>query len=335
MAVKFGLLPIGQRGAGGGLREWSKQLAELERYDAVDSLWIGEGPPVGGMRGMRPGPEIMTRLAALAMTTTRVRLGVACLASFPTRDPLYVASQWASLDHLAGPGRMILIVCQGQPRRYEGEDRAFGIAWGAPRIKRMEESLAVIRKAWTEETLTFHGTYFNYDDLTYGPKPATQPMPPIYIAGNPSATAEGRPVTGLVRRLALYADGWQTTHMPVEVFAPRWEDVKTALRNAGRDPSAFVVNLYYNVVIGDDRGAAFAEAKAWLEGFYGRAMTREEVDSWTAYGTPRDVTEKLKTWEDAGATEFVIRITARDQAGQTRRLLGEVVPQFDLAPARA
>ena len=135
-------------------------------------------------------------------------------------------------------------------------------------------------------------------------------------------------MAGLVRRLARYADGWQTTYTPVEVFARRWPEGVKALRAEGRDPASFVVSLYYNVVIGDDTEAAYAEAKAWLEGFYGRPTSRESVDSWTAYGTPRQVVEKLKTWVDAGASEFVIRLTSRDQIEQTKRLLQEVIPQF-------
>ena len=339
MTVAFGLLPLPDESTPDasrrrwGLREMAAHYAEFDEIEAIDSVWMGEGPPVGSMKGRSPGPEIMVRLAAVAAITRRVRLGVACMASFPTRDPLYVAAQWASLDHLAGPGRMVLIVCQGQPRRYEGEERAWHIPWGKERVARMEECMAVVRACWTQERLTYHGTYFDFDDLAYGPKPLTQPHPPMYIAGNPPPAEEGAPVSGMVRRLARYADGWQTTHVPVDIFERRWREVQLALAAEGRDPSTFVANVYYNVCIADDASGAFTEAKGWLERFYGREMPREEVDSWTAYGTPRDVVAKLKAYADAGATEFVIRITAHDQAAQTKRLIREVIPEFRTAAA--
>jgi len=47
---------------------------------------------------------------------------------------------------------------------------------------RFREATEVIRKAWTEDTLTFHGQYINVDNLWVLPKPIQKPHPPLYVA---------------------------------------------------------------------------------------------------------------------------------------------------------
>src|ERR1700728_1846222 len=61
-----------------------------------------------------PVYDSVVSLAACAAVTSRVRLGVACMASLGLRQPLVVAQQWANLDALSG-GRMTLVACPGAP----------------------------------------------------------------------------------------------------------------------------------------------------------------------------------------------------------------------------
>lgn len=302
------------------------RAADLEQSGLLDALWVGDGPPVGWIHGSE---ELIVRLALLASRTTRIRLGVACMASFATRDPLYLAAQWASLDRLAGPGRMILVACQGQPYRYEGEDRAFGIPWGRVRVQRMEEGIEALRAIWTHERVNYAGKYLSYSDLIAGPKPATQPHPPIWIAANPRPSNGGRgSIERMIRRVARLADGWQTAVISAQAFGEQWRAILDALRANGRDPAAFPNCLYYNVVINDDREAAFAEAQAWHEQFYRKPWPRPLLENWVAYGSPQDVIEKLRTYIDAGVQEFALRLSAFDKRAQLKRLMDEVLPAF-------
>jgi alkanesulfonate monooxygenase SsuD/methylene tetrahydromethanopterin reductase-like flavin-dependent oxidoreductase (luciferase family) len=272
---------------------------------------------------------LIVRLASLASRTTRICLGVACMASFATRDPLYLAAQWASLDRLAGPGRMILVACQGQPYRYEGEDRAFGIPWGRVRVRRMEEGIEALRAIWTQERVTFAGTHISYDNLVTGPKPVTTPHPPIWIAANPRPQGgDTGAVDRMIRRVARLADGWQTAVISATAFGEQWRAIAAALRAGGRDPATFPTCLYYNVVINDDREAAFAEAQAWHEQFYRKPWPRPLLENWVAYGSPREVADKLRTYVEAGVQEFAIRLSAFDRHAQLKRLMDEVLPAF-------
>ena len=96
-----------------------------EASGRFDSIWVGDNFL------FTPRLESIVLLSAVAARTERVRLGTICMASFPLRNPLQLAIQWASLDLLSG-GRTILAVCLGKGDR-EGprsaaEIAAFGVA---------------------------------------------------------------------------------------------------------------------------------------------------------------------------------------------------------------
>src|ERR671928_1717356 len=80
------------------------QMAEASGY--FDGIWVGDNLL------SKPRVEALVTLSAIAARTQRLTLGTICLASFPLRDPLLLAIQWASLDLLSG-GRTILAVCNG------------------------------------------------------------------------------------------------------------------------------------------------------------------------------------------------------------------------------
>src|ERR671927_1776067 len=79
------------------------EMAEIaDRSGQFGSVWVGDS-----LLG-KPRMESITLLAGVAARTRRVRIGPACLASLPLRDPVLLAYQWASLDLLAG-GRPLLV----------------------------------------------------------------------------------------------------------------------------------------------------------------------------------------------------------------------------------
>src|ERR1700730_18286815 len=106
--VSFGFT-IPQRGVFFGIATWPEMIAmaaEADRNPLFDSLWVGDSVMA------KPRPESISLLGALAAATSRVKLGVGCMASFAIRDPILFAYQWATLD-LISNGRMLLAVCTG------------------------------------------------------------------------------------------------------------------------------------------------------------------------------------------------------------------------------
>src|SRR5262245_26715654 len=80
--------------------------ATAEASGYFDGIWVGDNLL------SKPRAEAIVTLSAIAARTQQVRLGTICLASFPLRDPILLAIQWASLDVLSH-GRTILAVCNG------------------------------------------------------------------------------------------------------------------------------------------------------------------------------------------------------------------------------
>jgi alkanesulfonate monooxygenase SsuD/methylene tetrahydromethanopterin reductase-like flavin-dependent oxidoreductase (luciferase family) len=119
-----------------------------------------------------------------------------------------------------------------------------------------------------------------------------------------------------------------TTWLTPADFRDRWQLLQTSLREEGRDAEAFDNTLYYNVNINEDREAAAAESKRFLDVYYGFDISRPRLDVWVAYGSPDEVIGKIREFSEAGAKEITIRITSFDQRRQYERLTREVIPAF-------
>src|SRR5262249_58684543 len=146
--------------------------------------WVG----VGVSLSSRPRSEPISLLSAISQRTSRLRLGTSCMVS-STRNPLYLALEWATLDVISG-GRTILGTGMGNPE--EGVRREFE-ALGLDYVRRgslFEEGLEVLRTLWTEGRVTFHGRYFDYDDVAchsgteMAPLMPIQKPPPIWVVSN-------------------------------------------------------------------------------------------------------------------------------------------------------
>lgn len=303
------------------------EMAEMaETSGAFDTVFVGDNLLA------KPRLESLTVLSAVAARTRRVRLGTACMASFPLRHPIVLAAQWAALDHLAG-GRTVLVACigggggQGQIRgNFDGEYRAFGID-PSERAGRLEEGIEVLRLLWTQDPATHHGRFFDFEQIAVRPRPVQRPCPPIWLANNPHVFG-ARPdvVRRTIERVARLADGWMTIMATPEQFRASWEAIRAAARAHGRDAERMESCLYYNVNVNGDRGKAYAETKRFLDEYYSTDFSRERIEGWTAYGPPAECAAKIREYAAAGVQTLNVRFTSYDQRAQVRRFLEEVVP---------
>ena len=315
--VSFGFT-IPQRGVLFGVATWPQMIAlarEADRIALFDSLWVGDSVMA------KPRPDSIALLGALSAATTRVKLGVGCMASFPIRDPIVFALQWATLDLISG-GRMALAVCTGIVAG--GVSAREGSAWGikdTARGNRMAENIEVCRRLWSEDRVSFHGKYHSFDDVTVTPRPIQQPCP-IWIAANPQPHQAEKPL----RRVVEIADGWMSANAFPGLFAANWEKIAVYLKEAGKDPATYPTIAYHNVNINPDRAAALEESKRFLDEYYGPVFAPPMVEGWTAAGTPKQCAEDLRAIARDGAKTIALRITSWDQAEQFQRLVHEVLP---------
>jgi alkanesulfonate monooxygenase SsuD/methylene tetrahydromethanopterin reductase-like flavin-dependent oxidoreductase (luciferase family) len=315
--VSFGFT-IPQRGVLFGVASWPQMIAlarETDRIALFDSLWVGDSVMA------KPRPDSISLLGALSAATTRVRLGVGCMASFPIRDPIVFALQWATLD-LISSGRMVLVVCTGIVAG--GVSAREGSAWGikdTARGNRMAENIEICRRLWSEDRVSFQGKYHSFNDVTVTPRPIQQPCP-IWIAANPQPHEAEKPL----RRVVRIADGWMSANAFPGLFAANWDKLAVYLKEAGKDPATYPTIAYHNININPDRDAALQESKRFLDEYYGPVFAPPMVEGWTAAGTPKRCAEDLRAIARAGAKTITLRITSWDQAEQFQRLVHEVLP---------
>ena len=327
MRAKFGL-SLSTRAV---LFDWATMDDLLEAATTAEESGYFDGVWVGDNLLSKPRVESIVTLSAIAARTETLSLGTICLASFPLRDPVLLAIQWASLDVLSG-GRTILAVCNGGTAsdgpQFAQELENMNVASG-DRVSRLVEGVEVLRRLWSEERVTHHGRFYSFTDLEALPKPVQQSVP-ILIAANPKEQSLDDPVVDrILRRIATYGDGWQTDATPVETFRQRFDRIREYAESEGRDSSKLDSCLHLMVNINDDRQQGLKEAQQFLQAYYGAgAVSQEKADLWLACGSPDEVIEKIQEYVDAGCTTPVLRFVSPDLKGQLRRCIEDVLPAF-------
>ncbi len=325
--VKFGLV-LPNRGPLMGLPTPHELLRLAEAADstfpAIDSVWVGDSILA------KPRFECNTLLAAVATGTKNVKLGPACFASFPLRQPLITALQWASIDVLSN-GRTVWPVCLGGNPKSGGdfliEYQAFGIE-PEDRIGRLEEGIEILKRVWTGDNVSFRGKHFRFEKVTLEPKPVQKPHPPIWLVATPTLKKRPELVERMMRRVARLAEGWMTTRVSPEDFTFGLEQLHHFAEQEGKDPQSIEPCLYYNVVIDQNRQRAFREAKQFLDTYYMTDFSPEVVELWTALGPVEQCVEAISQFLAAGVGTLIVRFPCPRQLEQLDLFVNQVVPNF-------
>ncbi len=142
----------------------------------------------------------------------------------PQRQTALVAKQAAEVDLLAGGGRLRLGLGIGWNRvEYEALGQSFG-----DRAARLEEQVHLLRRLWTEESVTFDGRFHTVNAAGLAPRPAAGGIPIWLGAMAPPA----------LQRVGRVADGWFPQVRPGAGLEEALEIIAAAARDAGRDPAA-------------------------------------------------------------------------------------------------
>lgn len=140
-------------------------------------------------------PSALILLAAIAAGTTRIRIGAVALIA-PLRHPLALAKELATLD-LISEGRLVI---QPTVSWHADEYRALGVDF-TQRGAILDEHLAIWRAAWQRSPMSFHGQFFDFDDVFVEPTPHTESGPTMWFGGQGVHPA-------IIRRLTEYGSGY-------------------------------------------------------------------------------------------------------------------------------
>ena len=247
--------------------------------------------------------EPLSVIGFLAGATKKIDLLTSILV-IPYRPPLLAAKMISSLDVMSG-GRLILGVGAGWMRE---EFEAVGAPDFGARGRVTDEYIEAFRTLWNENNPSFHGSFVNFEEIIFEPKPVQKNGPRIWIGG------EGRAAR---RRAANLGDGWypvgnnpQTPLDTLDKYIARQQEVRDMAISNGRDESSI----------------DFAYWAIWP--WTGEAETSAGGERRLLTGSAQDLVDDVRRLEDAGVSHLSIMVLSASleaTVGKIERFADEVI----------
>jgi alkanesulfonate monooxygenase SsuD/methylene tetrahydromethanopterin reductase-like flavin-dependent oxidoreductase (luciferase family) len=236
------------------------EMLDLVAYGEAlgfDVAWMAE-IHFGGAFSLVSVPLMV--VPVIAQRTRRIRIGTA-VTLLPLHHPLSLAEQAATADLLSG-GRLEFGVGRGSiPTHFHG----FGVPLEENRA-RFDESLEIIRLAWTKEHFSYEGRFYKVENVSVVPKPVQQPHPPVRVGVH---TAESFAHLG-DRGVPIYSG---TTTTPMPQLREGMALYRSHLRDAGHPWESDQAALMLPVHVASTAAAAREVMRPGVEKFYRNMLT--------------------------------------------------------------
>jgi len=258
----------------------------------------------------RPCFETLTTLGAVALLTTRARIGV-LVNGVVYRDPVVLAKASAQVDEMSA-GRLDFSLGAAWAER---EFQVYGMPFPpmAERYARLDEAFQVVKALWAQPRTTFQGRFYHLVDAPCEPKPVQSPHPPITVGGSGA---------GSLRVAARHADRLNMQGPP-EKCAATIEKLQKICKEIGRDFEEVELSHHPAIAVRarTDEAQALAERTAARNG----AKLEDIRGNWLI-GTPDEVAERVRRYTEVGINHFVIGIGHPFDAESLRFMQEEVLP---------
>jgi coenzyme F420-dependent glucose-6-phosphate dehydrogenase len=284
-----------------GPRQLLNFAVEAEN-NGFESVWVSDHfQPWRHTNGH--APFAMAWMAALGEHTRHVVMGTSVLTPTFRYPPAVVAQAFGTLGAL-NPGRVILGVGAGESLN---EVAATGTEMPPPRerLARLREAVELIRRLWSEESVTFEGEFYRTRNATIYDKP-DQPIPIYLSAGGPvAAKLAGRLGDGFIctsgKGMELYRDQ----------LIPGLEQ---GAREAGRDPNPIDRMIEVKVAFDTDRQRALDDTRIW-------AALALPADDKAGIDDPREMERKAATVADQAYRRWLVSTDPEEHVEQIRPYL--------------
>ena len=277
-------------------------------------------------------------MGALGARTSHIAIGTSVLTPTFRYHPSVVAQAFGTLGALF-PGRVILGVGTGEALN---ETPSTGMEWPEPkeRLARLREAIELIKRLWTEDRVTFDGTYYKVRNATIYDRPET-PVP-IYIAGaGPLITKyAGRRADGFICTSGKPSELYRETLLP---------NLAAGLAAAAREPSAVDLMIEMKVSFDTNKDQALQDTRAWAA----LALTAEEkvtvedpldmekladalpieraASRWSVSTDPEEQVERIRPYVEMGFRHLVFHAPGADQRRFLKLYSEKVVPRLRAA----
>lgn len=263
------------------VRKFAVRAEEL----GFESLWLQERI-VGDFSMLEP----VTLLSYVAAITSKLRLGTSVIL-LPLRNPVQLAKAYSSLDNISG-GRAVIGLGLGGGHLGSHED-VFGYTREG-RVTRFTEAVQIMKLLWTVPKASFHGRYWDFNDVSMEPKPVQKPHLPVLFGGHHE---------NALRRAVKYADGWMGAgSSSAGSFIRESARIRTYLDEAKRDAATFHFSKRVYLAVDNDEARAERRIREWFGKRYKNADLGAKVSIW---GSAAKCTEQIQAIVKAGAQLIV------------------------------
>jgi coenzyme F420-dependent glucose-6-phosphate dehydrogenase len=315
-----------------GPRELLNFAVEAEQC-GFDSVWISDHfQPWRHTDGH--APFAFSWLGALGERTERVLLGTSVLTPTFRYNPAIVAQAFGTLGVL-NPGRMILGVGSGESLN---EIAVTGGAWpeAKERLARLRESVELIRRLWTEDLVTFEGTYYKTLNATIYDKPK-QPIPIYISAGGPvAAKFAGRAGDGFICTSGKGDELYREKLLP---------GVAEGAKAVGRDPESIEKTIEVKVSFDTDHARAMQDTRIWAALALpaedkanihdpremekkAEAVADQAHKRWLVSSDPEEHIEQIRPYIELGFTHLIFHAPGDDQSRFLQLYAKEILPRL-------
>ncbi|MHB1867910.1 MAG: TIGR03560 family F420-dependent LLM class oxidoreductase [Nitrososphaerales archaeon] len=298
MAFKFGYQQPSHsfEGVENSFKKVAQIASECEEQ-GYDSFWLMDHLIQISRVGKITDPilEPYTALSGIASLTSQIKIGTLCTCNL-FRNPALIAKMGATLDQVSD-GRFWLGIGAGWFRE---EARMYGYEFpnAATRLGMLEESLKIIKRAWRNRKFTFHGKYYDFEDLVCEPKPIQRPRPQILVGG------DGVKIT--LKLVAKYADACNLTQRGDELQR-ELDALKEHCKQVGRPYGSVMKTKLATVSFGGDVDAALKRSLAYKP----RGMSQNEFWSSVLPGRPKDMIKEIEQFREQGIDYLIINFRGR------------------------
>ncbi|HEU4348608.1 MAG TPA: LLM class F420-dependent oxidoreductase [Actinoplanes sp.] len=288
------------------------RLAQLAEQTGFDGFFRSDHYLAMGGNGL-PGPtDSWVTLGALAVQTSRIRLGtLVTSATFRLPGPLAISV--AQVDAMS-QGRVDLGLGSGW---FEREHAAYGIPFPplGERFERLEEQLEIISGLWASDgPYSFHGRHYQLIDSPALPKPVQSPRPPIIVGGRgPKRTPA---------LAARFADEFNTPFAPLAEATTLFERMREACAATGRTELPVFSSALVLCAGRDDAEVARRAAAI------GRSVEEMRAAGDAVIGTPGEVVEQISRFAEAGASRMYLQTLDLSDLNHVELVASAVMPQL-------
>ncbi len=275
-----------------------------------ESLWVWDHILLG-VEPHFPIIDALSLLTAVGACTSRIKLGTGILV-LPLRNPLVLAKQLSSMDHISG-GRLVLGMASGW---YKREFDAVGVDFHK-RGKIMDQNLDIMCRLWSEDMVTLESPPYDLRQSVMFPKPVQRPRPTILIGGY---------VDRVLKRAATRGDGWLTYFYLPESFKEDWSKIRGFAEEAGKDPDSLIGTNQLPIMVGP-REKVEGPMNEWLETEWDFASWSKSTAKSAIMGTPEECVEQLMPHVETGI-DRIIFVPYKYEAEQVEAIATEIIPRL-------